>query len=161
MMSDESKDIQGTTKPKAKPQPKTDDDAPIVRKTRFSLLELTMILMIVGIILVFWLPMRADKIMAGKVAVAIDQINQIAKEDNEFKTQTTFYLDDINQMNIYKKLDQRYFTYALTDSACVIATSTPAFGVKDAKIIFRLPTGPFEVGTDDVSQKYIDQNWLP
>jgi hypothetical protein len=160
-MADDTKNTQGAKKPE------TDiDNVPYVEsnvrtKTKFSLLELTMILMIVGIIFVFWLPMQADKKMQKKVAVAIEEINKIATEDNAFKASTTFYFDDIKQMDAYKNLDQRYFTYALTDSAVVVATSTQEFGIKDAKIIFRLPTGPFEVGNDDTSKKYIDPYWLP
>ena len=160
-MADESKDTQGTKKPETNIETVPYVESNVQRKTKFSLLELTMILMIVGIVFVFWLPMQADKKMQKKVAVAVEQINKISKEDNAFKATTSFYYDDIKQMDVYEDLDQRYFTYALTDSAVVVATSTQEYGVKDAKIIFRLPTGPFEVGSDDTSKKYVDPYWLP
>jgi hypothetical protein len=160
-MAEETKATQGTAKPDTDIEKVPYVESNVHTKTKFSLLELTMILMIVGIIFVFWLPMKADKKMQQKVEVVVEQMNQIAKEDLAFKAQTSFYFDDIKQMDIYSKLDQRYFTYALTDSAVVVATSTQEFGIKDAKIIFRLPTGPFEVGNDDISKKYIDPYWLP
>ncbi len=160
-MATDTKDAQGAKTPENDIQKIPNVESNVQRKTKFSLLELTMIIMIVGIVFVFWLPMQADKKMQKKVQVAVEQINQIAKEDNEFKAQTSFYFDDIKQMNVFEKLDKRYFTYALGDSSTVVATSTQAFGVKDAKIVFRLPTGPFEVASDDLSKKYIDTYWLP
>lgn len=160
-MPEESKNTQGSKKPDTDIEVVPYVESNIQRKTKFSLLELTMIIMIVGIIFVFWLPMQADKKMQKKVQIAVEEINKIAKEDLAFKNQTSFYFDDIKQMDVYSKLDTLYFNYALTDSSTVIATSNQKFGIKDAKIIFRLPTGPFEVGSDDTSKKYIDPYWLP
>jgi hypothetical protein len=160
-MSVETKDKQGTAKPVIDKQDIPNVESNVRIRSKFSLLELTMIIMIVGIVFVFWLPMRADKKMKSKVETAVEQVDKIAKEDNAFKAQTSFYFDDIKQMDVYSKLDTLYFSYALGDSATVVATSKKDFGIKDAKFIFHLPTGPFEVGSDDTSKKYIDPYWLP
>jgi hypothetical protein len=113
------------------------------------------------LVFVFWLPLKADKQRQEKVNTAVKSIEMVAAENNKFHSELGFYYTDITQMDSYNKLDKRYFNYALTDSAVVVATSNKNFGVENAKILYRLPTGPFEVNDDDTSKKYIDPYWLP
>jgi Tfp pilus assembly protein PilE len=130
------------------------------RTDKFSLVELLMIIMLVGLVFVIWIPMKDAKIYKAKMQEAITTIDKIAKVDIEFKNNIEEsdgeFAFDIIQLNM--KLDSENFVFSVTDTT-VVATTTEAFGKKGIDIIYYLPTGPYQVLND--SKKIIDNSWLP
>lgn len=142
-------------------------------KRKFSLIELTMIIMLVGIIITLVVPLKQKRTYQQKTKEAVSNMQIIAKENLAFKANENlgagFYAMDISQLNLNwdelgkkynRSLTNLYFDYSLTDST-VIATSKDAFGKKDAQIEYFLPNGPFRVHDDTTSRSIIDANWLP
>jgi len=131
------------------------------RKNQFSLVELLMILMLVGIVFVFWIPMRDAKINQQKTQEAITNLKTVAEADVAFKNSDLgggSYAFDISQLNL--NMEKKYFDYTVTDST-VVATSTPTFGKAKVSLYYFLPNGPYKVNDDPVSTDIIDENWLP
>ncbi|MBN2461112.1 MAG: hypothetical protein JXB60_05845, partial [Candidatus Cloacimonetes bacterium] len=70
--------------------------------------------------------------------------------------------DDL--LNIRSKLEKKndffYFDYFVTDTT-IVARTNKYFGKDGAEVFYYLPSGPWGVGKDNVSQNIIDPNWLP
>ncbi len=130
------------------------------RTDKFSLVELLMIVMLVGLIFVIWIPMKEAKVYRANLQEAVKNIDTIANANIAFRNNPDLgdgdFAFDISQLNL--KLDAKYFEYSVTDTT-VVATSTEEFGKKDIDVIFYLPTGPFQIDND--SKKVIDLTWLP
>ncbi|MBN2829144.1 MAG: hypothetical protein JXR56_02360 [Candidatus Cloacimonetes bacterium] len=130
------------------------------RTDKFSLVELLMIIMLVGLIFVIWIPMKEAKIYKSKLQEAITTIDKIAKADIAFKNNIEEsdgeFAFDIIQLNL--KLNSDNFVFSVTDTT-VVATTTEDFGKKGIDIIYYLPTGPYQVLNDQ--KKIIDNTWLP
>jgi type II secretory pathway pseudopilin PulG len=138
----------------------------IERKSKFSLIELLMIIMLVGIVAALYLPLRKDTINHEKIKEAIKNIQVIARANVEFKNNPDngYYAFDISMLNIKDKLqkadDEFLFDYSLTDST-VVATTNENFGNEGATIYYYLPEGPWNIGNDKISEAVLDANWLP
>ncbi len=130
------------------------------RTDKFSLVELLMIVMLVGLIFVIWIPMKEAKIYRANLQEAIGNIETITKANIDFKNNPDLgdgdFAFDIGQLNL--KLEENFFNYAVTDTT-IVATSTEEFGKKDIDVIFYLPTGPYQINND--SKQVIDISWLP
>ncbi|MBN1327595.1 MAG: type II secretion system protein [Candidatus Cloacimonetes bacterium] len=61
------------------------DNTLIQKKKKFSLIELLMIIMIVGILVTLIIPLRNDKIVQGKLAEAIRNIQVIARANVAYR----------------------------------------------------------------------------
>ena len=135
---------------------------------KFSLIELLMIIMLVGIILTLIIPLRNDKIFRDKVKEAIYNLQLIAHADQGFynNPENNYYVFDLGMIKDYmkepmKKIgDNLMFDYTLTDTT-IVATTNEHFGKKGAQILYYLPKGPFQVAKDKLSRDTIDPNWLP
>lgn len=142
------------------------EDTSMEKKGKFSLIELLMIIMLVGIIFTLIVPLRTDKINHGKIKEAIKNIQIIARADVAFKEdpENGYYAFDVSMLNINDKLektnDEFIFDYSLTDST-VVATTNMNFGKEGAVIYYYLPTGPWNIGNDKISKSILDSNWLP
>ncbi len=156
------------------------DNTSIEKKSKFSLIELLMIIMLVGIIFTLIIPLRIDRINQKKLKEAIYNIQVIARADIAFKEDpangyyifehTVIKLDEENNysgddlLNIQQKLkksdDLFYFDYSVSDST-VFATTNKNFGKDGAIVYYYLPNGPWGVGNDKISKNVIDPNWLP
>lgn len=142
------------------------EDTSMEKKGKFSLIELLMIIMLVGIIFTLIVPLRTDKINHGKIKEAIKNIQIIARADVAFKEdpENGYYAFDVSMLNINDKLektnDEFIFDYSLTDST-VVATTNMNFGKEGAVIYYYLPNGPWNVGDDKISKSILDSNWLP
>lgn len=152
----------------------------VEKKSKFSLIELLMIIMIVGIVFTLTIPLRNDQITKDKLKEAIRNIQIIARADVAFKEDPAngYYMFDHNVikvnddgsvggedlLNVQEKLvksgDVFLFDYAVTDST-VVAITNKNFGKVGAKIYYYLPNGPWNVGDDKVSKNVFDPNWLP
>lgn len=150
------------------------------KKSKFSLIELLMIIMVVGIVFTLIIPLRNDRISQKKLEEAIRNVQIIARADVAFKDNPNYgyyifehtvqkVLDDgslggedlLNiQSDLIKYNDVFYFDYAVSDSS-VIAITNKNFGKEGAVIHYYLPNGPWIVQDDPVSRNTIDPNWLP
>ncbi|MDO9578936.1 MAG: hypothetical protein Q7J16_13720 [Candidatus Cloacimonadales bacterium] len=152
----------------------------VEKKSKFSLIELLMIIMIVGIVFTLIIPLRNDRIIQEKMKEAVKNVQIIARADIAFMEDPAngFYIFEHNVLimdkgdgnngddllNIQGKLekiaDVFYFDYSVTDST-VVATTNKNFGKEGAAFYYYLPNGPWGVGSDKVSQNTFDPNWLP
>ncbi|MDY6914962.1 MAG: type II secretion system protein [Candidatus Cloacimonadota bacterium] len=138
----------------------------IERKSKFSLIELLMIIMLVGIVATLYLPLRQDTINREKIKEAIKNIQIIARANVAFKNDPAngYYAFDLSMLNIEDKLEKTdgkfLFDYSLTDST-VVAKTNENFGTEGATIYYYLPNGPWNVGNDETSEAILDANWLP
>ena len=156
------------------------DNSIVEKKGKFSLIELLMIIMLVGIIFTLIIPLRNDRLNQKKMKEAIYNIQVIARADVAFKNDpangyyifehTVVKLDEDGTysgedlLNIIDDLQQTqnffYFDYSVTDST-VVASTNKNFGKEGAKLFYYLPSGPWGVGEDRISKSVLDPNWLP
>ncbi|MCF7792430.1 MAG: hypothetical protein K9N09_00365 [Candidatus Cloacimonetes bacterium] len=152
----------------------------VERKNKFSLIELLMIIMVVGIVFTLTIPLRNDRIIKGKLKEAVKNIQIIARADVAFKEDPAngYYIFEHNVLkiqedgsvggddllNVQDELETTdgifLFDYAVTDSS-VVAITNQNFGKEGAKIFYYLPNGPWNVGDDKISKNVFDPNWLP
>ena len=156
------------------------ENTKIEKTKKFSLIELIMIIMLVGIVFTLIIPLRADKINHGKLKEAVYNIQVIARADVVFKTDpnngyyifehTVVKLDDEGKYtgedllyvvdDLEKTNDEFLFDYSVTDST-VVGTTNNNFGKEGASIYYFLPNGPWGVSNDKLSDSIFDPNWLP
>jgi Tfp pilus assembly protein PilE len=134
---------------------------------KFSLVELLMIIMVVGIAFTIIVPLTISKRNHEKMKEAVYNLQLIAQKNVEFYNDPDngYYAFDVSMLNIpeesFKKTEGEFlFEYSLTDST-VVATTNENFGVEDARIIYYLPRGPWALGEDKVSESTFDPAWLP
>ncbi len=134
---------------------------------KFSLVELLMIIMVVGIAFTIIVPLSIGKKNHDKMAEAIYNLQLIAQKNVEFYNvpDNGYYAGFLSMLNIpedqMKKTDGEFiFEYSLNDST-IVAITNDKFGTKDAKIIYYLPRGPWALGDDKVSTSTFDPAWLP
>ena len=156
------------------------ENTKIEKTKKFSLIELIMIIMLVGIVFTLIIPLRVDKLNHGKLKEAVRNIQIIARADVEFKEDPAngyfifehtvvqldkegnytgedllYIIDDLDKTN-----DGFLFDYSVTDST-VVGTTNKNFGKEGASIYYYLPNGPWGVSNDRISDSIFDPNWLP
>jgi len=156
------------------------DNSLVEKKGKFSLIELLMVIMLVGIIFTLTIPLRNDRVNQKKMKEAIYNVQVIARADVDFKNDPAngYYIFEhsvikLNEDGTYsgedllniiedlqKTKDFFYFDYSVTDST-VVASSNKNFGKVGAKLYYYLPSGPWGVGEDKTSKSVLDPNWLP
>lgn len=156
------------------------EDKVVKKKGKFSLIELLMIIMVVGIIFTLIIPLKNDRVTQDKLKEAIKNVQIIARADVDFfeDPNNGYYIfehvvlkldegdgntgEDL--LNVQPKLekinDVFYFDYAVTDTT-VVAITNKNFGKAGAVVYYYLPNGPWGVGEDNVSENVFDPNWLP
>lgn len=136
------------------------------KNSKFSLIELLMIIMLVGIVFTLIVPLMNDSKNHGKMDEAIRNIQIIARADVAFKNDPMngYYAFDLSMLNVDNKLEKFHpefiFDYSLTDST-VVARTNKKFGKEGAGIFYYLPSGPWGVEDNKVSTETFDANWLP
>ena len=156
------------------------ENTKIEKTKKFSLIELLMIIMLVGIVFTLIIPLRADKLNHEKLKEAVYNMQIIARADVEFKEDPAngyfifehtvvklddegnytgedllYIIDDLNKTN-----DEFLFDYSVTDTT-VVGTTNKNFGKEGASIYYYLPNGPWGVRNDKISDSIFDPNWLP
>jgi hypothetical protein len=135
--------------------------------SNFSLIELLSILILVGLVFIFIVPVNQTRMSRAHLGDAITTIEMIGEKANEFKNNPLngYYPIDISQLNIDKQIASDYFKYSIvSDDSTVVAETKPAFGKEGAFLVYSLPNKQFRVGKNDsdkISSKYINENWLP
>ena len=148
------------------------DDLSIKQAKKFSLIELLMIIMLVGIVVTFIFPLRQMKIDRSRTQEAIEIVREIAKIDEDFKNNPDLgdgeYAFDFSQLNY--KPDNAYFTFRVADvdmegrsitGGFIVATTTEEFGHEGIQIKYMLPSGPWSIEAPDKAKDVIHRNWLP
>ena len=156
------------------------ENTKIEKTKKFSLIELIMIIMLVGIVFTLIIPLRADKLNHEKLKEAVYNMQVIARADVEFKEDpangyfifehTVVKLDDEGNYtgedllyiidDLKKTNDEFLFDYSVTDTT-VVGTTNKNFGKQGASIYYYLPNGPWGVRNDKISDSIFDPNWLP
>ena len=156
------------------------ENTKIEKTKKFSLIELIMIIMLVGIVFTLIIPLRVDKLNHGKLKEAVRNIQVIARADVEFKEDPAngyfifehtvvkldkegnytgedllYIIDDLDKTN-----GEFLFDYSVTDST-VVGITNKNFGQEGASIYYYLPNGPWGVSNDKISDSVFDPNWLP
>lgn len=156
------------------------EDTITEKKSKFSLIELLMIIMLIGIIFTLIIPLSKDRINQAKLKEAIRNVQIIARADVAFKEDPAngYYIFEHNILkldeegnyigedllnvkpDLVKYGDEFLYDYSVTDST-VVATTNKNFGKESVVIFYYLPNGPWGVGEDKISKSIIDPNWLP
>jgi hypothetical protein len=134
--------------------------------SKFSLLELLTILILVGLVFVFVVPIHQTGINRARVGDAIKTMSFIGEKAEAFKkSPDNGYYPDLSQLNISDKLDTLYFNYSINaDDSTVVGETKQSYGKKGAYLVYSLNGKQFRIGKNDAdvtSQKYINENWLP
>jgi competence protein ComGC len=134
--------------------------------SKFSLVELLTILLLVGLIFVFFVPVNQARISRERVNGAINTINYISQKANEFKNNPdNGYYPDLSQLNLGNEIKSAYFDYTINpDDSTIVAVTTAAFGKKGAALVYSFSGKQYRVGLDDSdvdSKKSINENWIP
>lgn len=127
---------------------------------KFSLIDLLMIVMLVGIVFSFVIPLREDSRNNEMVREAIRDMRIIIQANAEFREENDYWAFDLGMLNIDHKLYQNYFNYTLSDTT-ITAISTENFARSGARFHYFLPNGPWIVDDDRDTRQIIDPNWLP
>lgn len=136
-------------------------------KSKFSLTELLSIILLVGLIFVFIIPVRQAKISSVRVSEAATMLKNIGDKAEEFRNDPDngYYPVDISQLNLGSMIDSDYFEYSIvSDDSTVVAETKPAFGKQGATLVYSLSAKQYRIGkneSDQISQKYINENWIP
>jgi Tfp pilus assembly protein PilE len=134
--------------------------------SRFSLVELLTILILVGLIFVFVVPVNQARISRARIGQAISTLQFIGERADEFKNNPeNGYYPDLSQLNLGSQIDTLYFNYSISaDDSTIVAETKPAYGKKGAFLVYSLSGKQYRIGKDDsdqMSQKFINENWLP
>ncbi len=136
-------------------------------KSKFSLTELLSIILLVGLIFVFVIPVRQAKISSIRVHEAATMLRTISDKAEEFRNnpENGYYPVDISQLNLGNMIESDFFEYSIvSDDSTVVAETKPAFGKQGAALVYSLSAKQYRIGkneSDQISQKYINENWLP
>ncbi len=135
---------------------------------RFSLVELLTILLLVGLIFVFVVPVNQAKISRERINEAITIINLIGSKAEAFKNNPeNDYYPDLSQLNLGDTTKSKYFNFSInTLDSTVVAISTKAFipNQDSLYLVYSLSGKQYRIGKNDndaVSKKHINENWLP
>ncbi len=135
--------------------------------SRFSLIELLSIIILVGLVFVFAVPVNQAKLNRVRVADAVQTINFIGEKAEQFKDNPDngYYPVDLSQLNLGNQIESKYFKYTIvSDDSTIVAETTQDYGKKGAFLIYNLSSKQYSIGkgeSDNTSQKYINENWLP
>jgi Tfp pilus assembly protein PilE len=136
------------------------------RFARFSLIELLTILILVGLIFIFVVPVNQTRISRDRIGNAIKTVAFIGEKAEEFKNNpNNGYYPDLSQLNLSKQVDTLFFNYTINaEDSTVVAETKQAFGKKGAFLVYNIGGKQYRVGKDDsdqTSKKFINENWLP
>lgn len=135
-------------------------------KAQFSLVELLSIILLVGLVFVFIVPVQQAKLSSIRVNEAAMKLKMIGDKAEDFKNNPdNGYYPDISQLNLGNQVESEFFEYTIvSDDSTIIAESKPAFGKKGAALVYSLSGKQYKIGkteSDVTSAKYINENWLP
>jgi len=128
-------------------------------KSKFSLIDLLMIIMVVGVIMTIMIPIQQTKKQEMMVRDSLQEMKKIIIANENWKANDDFneYAWIIGQLNL--KLDTSVFEYSLTDTTIVAISHKNTLAKEEKTYYFDLRDKKFRV-TDD-SEDVILRAWLP
>ena len=123
---------------------------------QFSLLDLMMIFMIVGVVLTIIIPLRQSKIHEQLVKSSLPEMARIITANDRFYQEWGWSAFDLSELNL-RDIDTSVFSFALSDTA--IVATTDRIGLSEKAYFFDLRDRRFRVRED--SKEYIYDAWLP
>jgi len=128
------------------------------QKSVFSIIDLLMIIMIVGVVSTIVLPLQQTRKHETLVRASLKEMEKIILANEDFKLYSGWdtYAMDIGQLNL-RDLDTSVFRFAITDTS-VVATTT-MLGTREKGYWFDLRDKRFKVNED--SKDVIVDIWLP
>jgi len=139
--------------------------------SKFTLIDLLSILLLVGLIFIFIVPVNQAKVSRDKINEAVTIMRMIGDNAIEFKNSPDKgdgdYPVDISQLNLGDKIKSKYFEFVISpDDSTVVAYTTLAYvpNRDSLTLVYNLSGKQFRIGKNDndaESKKYINENWLP
>ena len=128
-------------------------------KSKFSLIDLLMIIMVVGVIMTIMIPIQQTKKQEMMVRDSLQEMKKIIIANENWKANDDFneYAWIIGQLNL--KLDTSVFEYSLTDTTIVAISHKNTLAKEEKTYYFDLRDKKFRI-TDD-SEDVILRAWLP
>ena len=133
-------------------------------KNKFSVIDLLMIIMLVGVILTIVLPLQQAKRHEALVRSSLREMEKIIRANEYFRLNSGWetYAFDIGQLRDFSQqymrdLDTSVFNFAVSDTA-IVATTTQ-LGLTEKGYWFDLRDKRFRVNDD--SRDVIVDAWLP
>lgn len=124
---------------------------------KFSLIDMLMIIMLVGVILTIIIPIRQTRRHERIVKSSLADMARIIDANEEFKLNVWGeYAMDISQLNI-RDLDESNFKFTVNDTAVVAVSNTLA--AEEKAFYYDLRDKRFRVRQD--SRDIIFDAWLP
>jgi competence protein ComGC len=142
------------------------EETTIDHKSRFTLIDLLSVIILVGLLFVFIVPVNQAKVSRNLIADALGTIQMISQKAADFKNNPdNGYYPDIAQLNLGKQIESDYFEYSIgADDSTVVAITKSGFGKKGAYLVYSMTGKQYRIGkndSDQLSSKYINENWLP
>ena len=131
------------------------DNTIVEKKGKFSLIELLMVIMLVGIIFTLTIPLRNDRVNQKKMKEAIYNIQVIARADVDFKN------DPANGYYIFEHSVVKFNEDGTYSGEDLLNITDNLQKTEDFFYFDYLPSGPWSVGEDKISKSVFDPNWLP
>ncbi|MDD2229402.1 MAG: hypothetical protein PHY48_08325 [Candidatus Cloacimonetes bacterium] len=161
-----------TVKPKAVPEPKKPSvKAAQVATSNISLVELILILMLVGLVFVFFFGMKQLKIDKANEAIAQTKFEAIvptfqkiitAMENYRKADEFGDYPAFIEELNLGEINTPDFKFEYVFDTLILTATSQASFGKADVKVSFSIKDKSYTVDDPDASKKpTVKDEWLP
>ena len=129
-----------------------------MQKSKFSIIDLLMIIMVVGVVLTIILPLQQTRRHEALVRSSLTEMEKIIRANEDFKLYSGWdtYAMDIGQLNL-RDLDTSALRFAITDTSVVAITTN--LGGEEKGYWFDLRDKRFRVN-EDSRDKIVDA-WLP
>jgi len=135
----------------------TNDTEVKTQKAKFSIIDLMMMIMVIGVICTILIPVQQSKKHQAYVHDSLKDMENIRIANERFKANNEWdeYSFNLNDLNV--RVDQSIFNYALSDTAIVAETDKLAREPKSFYVDMK--TGKYHVseGSEDI----IFKAWLP
>ena len=128
-------------------------------KGRFSMIDLLMVIMVVGVLMTVMIPIQQTKKHEMMVRDSLNEMKKIIIANETWKANDDFneYAWYIGQLDL--KLDTSVFEYSLTDTTIVAISHKNTLAKEEKTYYFDLRDKKFRI-TDD-SEDVILRAWLP
>ncbi|PKN74044.1 MAG: hypothetical protein CVU50_00270 [Candidatus Cloacimonetes bacterium HGW-Cloacimonetes-3] len=161
-----------TVKPKAVPEPKKSSAKAVQdTNTKISLVELILILMLVGLVFVFFFGMKQLKIDKANEAIAKTKFEAVAptfqkiiaamesyRKNDEFGDYPAF----LEEMNLGTVNTEDFKFEYVFDTLTLTATSQPSFGKAGVKVNYNIGDKSYTVEDPAPEKKpTVKDEWLP
>jgi len=127
------------------------------QKTKFSIIDLMMMIMVIGVICTILIPVQQSRKHQTFVLNSLQDMANIRAANEIYKANDEWgdYSWNLNELNV--KVDQSIFVYALSDTAIVAETNKLAREPKS--FYLDMKTGKYHVaeGSEDI----IFKAWMP